>query len=392
MKKHLISILSFLFAFSIQAANEVAFSPVYTNYKFTLPVAGVTHPDGSGRIFLVEQGGVIRILPADRSSSEEAPVFLDISGRDMIAHTFEEGLLGLVFHPDFKNNRKFYIYYTHQHPKRTILSELTVFEQNLDRANLSSERKLLEIPQPYWNHNSGNLVFGPDGMLYIAVGDGGKRDDVRRLAQNPFLLNGKVLRIDVNNRSQGLGYGIPEDNPFVGKEGMRGEIWAMGLRNPWGIDYDRKTGIFWLADVGQDLREEVNHIKKGANYGWSFREADQKFPKREDAAPKGSDFEEPVAVYGRPEGVSITGGVVYYGKKHSKLKGHFLYGDWGTGHVWAASHDVKKNKSADRMIFRNNEQGSRKDFVFKPSAFLSAGDGEVLCLSWNGGIFEMTSP
>ena len=352
----------------------------------------MTHPDGSGRIFLVEQGGVIRILPADRSSSEEAPVFLDISGRDMIAHTFEEGLLGLVFHPDFKNNRKFYIYYTHQHPKRTILSELTVFEQNLDRANLSSERKLLEIPQPYWNHNSGNLVFGPDGMLYIAVGDGGKRDDVRRLAQNPFLLNGKVLRIDVNNRSQGLGYAIPEDNPFVGKEGMRGEIWAMGLRNPWGIDYDRKTGIFWLADVGQDLREEVNHIKKGANYGWSFREADQKFPKREDAAPKGSDFEEPVAVYGRPEGVSITGGVVYYGKKHSKLKGHFLYGDWGTGHVWAASHDVKKNKSADRMIFRNNEQGSRKDFVFKPSAFLSAGDGEVLCLSWNGGIFEMTSP
>ena len=132
MRKHLIPILSFLFAFSIQAANEVAFSPVYTNYKFTLPVAGVTHPDGSGRIFLVEQGGVIRILPADRSSSDEAPVFLDISGRDMIAHTFEEGLLGLVFHPDFKSNRKFYIYYTHQHPKRTILSELTVFEQNLD--------------------------------------------------------------------------------------------------------------------------------------------------------------------------------------------------------------------------------------------------------------------
>ena len=230
-------------------------------------------------------------------------------------------------------------------------------------------------------------------MLYIAVGDGSKRDDVRRLAQNPFLLNGKVLRIDVNNRSQGLGYAIPEDNPFV-KEGMRGEIWAMGLRNPWGIDYDRKTGIFGslsLMSARTFVKKSITSKKVLTTVGVfarptkSFRSV--KMPPR-----KVLTLRNRLQYMGVLKGVSITGGVVYYGKKHSKLKGHFLYGDWGTGHVWAASHDVKKNKSADRMIFRNNEQGSRKDFVFKPSAFLSAGDGEVLCLSWNGGIFEMTSP
>lgn len=364
--------------------NEVDFEETYKGLNFTLPVAAVYPPDDSKRLFLVEQGGRILILPEDRNS-KSYKVFLDISGRDMIAHAFEEGLLGLAFHPDFKNNRKFYIYYSHQHPKRSILSEMQVFGKNPDRANVSSERKLLEIPQPFWNHNSGNLAFGPDGMLYVAVGDGGKRDDVLRLAQNPFLLNGSVLRIDVNSRSQGLQYGIPEDNPFVGKEGMAPEIWALGLRNPWGIDYDHKTGLFWLADVGQNKKEEVNLVQKGGNYGWSFREGDEKFAIRTDAPPEDAKFIEPVTVYPRDEGTSITGGVVYYGKKFPKLKGHFLYGDWGTGHVWATDKDGNA-----RMVYRNTEKGKPRNFVFKPSAFVSSPDGEILVLSWNGGIFEMT--
>jgi glucose/arabinose dehydrogenase len=228
-------------------------------------------------------------------------------------------------------------------------------------------------------------------MLYVAVGDGGKRDDIRRLAQNPFMLNGKVLRIDVNSRSEGLQYGIPEDNPFVGQEGVREEIWATGLRNPWGIDYDLKTGLFWLADVGQNAVEEVNLVEKGANYGWSFREGDKKFAGRTDPAPDSAKFTEPVAVYGRPDGTSITGGVVYYGSKFPDLKGQFLYGDWGTGHIWAVSYDqTKKKANGGKMIFRNNEKGNPKQFIFKPAAFTRDPDGEVLVLSWNGGIFEMT--
>lgn len=390
MKKLPILLLILVFPVAGFAANEVSFEPVFQKLKFTLPVAAVVPPDGTGRLFLIEQGGRILLLPKDRKGGGSVEVFLDFTGRDMIAHAFEEGLLGLVFHPDFKKNRKFYIYYSHQHPKRTILSEMQTFADKPNRADPSTERKLLEIPQPFWNHNSGNMTFGPDGMLYLAVGDGGKRDDVRRLAQNPFMFNGKVLRLDVNSRSKGLQYGIPKDNPFVGKEGMRGEIWALGLRNPWGIDYDHKTGVFWLADVGQDLREEVNHIRKGANYGWSFREADQKFAKRLDTAPAGSKFEEPVAVYGRPEGVSITGGVVYYGKRHARLKGHFLYWDWGTGHVWAVGYNTSTKKATKaRMIFRNNEKGNPRKFIFKPSFFVNAPDGEVLVFSWTGGAFEM---
>lgn len=379
-----------LFVASLVNAN-VKFNEVYKNIKFKLPVAALYPPDGSNRLFLAEQGGRILILPEDRKNADSYEVFLDISGRDLIAHTFEEGLLGLAFHPCFKKNRKFYIYYTHQHPKRTILSEFTTFEKNPNRANLSSERKLLEIPQPYWNHNSGNLVFGQDGMLYVAVGDGGKRDDIRRLAQNPFMFNGKVLRIDVDSRSEGIQYGIPDDNPFVGQEGVRAEIWATGLRNPWGIDYDLKTGLFWLADVGQNAVEEVNLVEKGGNYGWSFREGDKRFPGRTDPAPDSAKFVEPVAVYGRPDGTSITGGVVYYGSKFPDLKGQFLYGDWGTGHVWAVAYNQDKKKShGGKMIFRNNEKGNPKQFIFKPAAFTRDPDGEILVLSWNGGIFEMT--
>ncbi|MBT5690138.1 MAG: glucose sorbosone dehydrogenase, partial [Opitutae bacterium] len=175
MKKTFILVTSFVFSLGLLSANEVSFKPVFSKLKFTLPVAAVVPPDDTGRLFLVEQGGRILILPEDRIGGDSVEVFLDFTGRDMIAHAFEEGLLGLVFHPDFKKNRKFYVYYSLQHPKRTILSEMEVFTDKPNRANLSTERKLLEIPQPFWNHNSGNMTFGPDGMLYLAVGDGGKR-------------------------------------------------------------------------------------------------------------------------------------------------------------------------------------------------------------------------
>ncbi|MGI9240563.1 MAG: PQQ-dependent sugar dehydrogenase, partial [Verrucomicrobiales bacterium] len=214
-----------------------------------LPAAAVVAPDGSGRQFLVLQGGKILILPADQSAGE-AKVFLDLSGLDLIDKAFEEGLLGLALHPKFADNGKFYIYHTQQSPKRTRVVEMSVKEGDRDQADPESTRLLMEIPQPFWNHNSGNMLFGPDGFLYIGVGDGGKGGDPLQFGQNLFVLNGSILRIDVDKRDGDLEYGIPSDNPFAGKEGCRGEIYAYGMRNPWGLSFDGE-GRLWCADVGQ---------------------------------------------------------------------------------------------------------------------------------------------
>ena len=177
---------------------------------------------------------------------------------------FEEGLLGLAFHPQFKENRKFYVYYSQQDMKRSVISEIMASAEDPDKADLSTERILLEIPQPFWNHNSGNLLFGPEGYLYIGSGDGGKRDDITRTAQNTFSLNGKILRIDVNTKQGSRQYGIPQDNPYAGQVGAREEVYALGLRNPWGIHFDG-AGQFWVAGVGQDIWEEINIVEKGSN-------------------------------------------------------------------------------------------------------------------------------
>jgi glucose/arabinose dehydrogenase len=251
--------------------SDYKLEPAFTKIQVHRPVAIVIPPDGSNRLFLVQQRGKILILPKDESTSE-AKVFLDFTDRKMEAPKgdFEMGLLGLAFHPKFAENRKFYVYYTGSDMMRSIISELHVSKDDPSKADLSTERVLLEQPQPFWNHNCGNLLFGPDGYLYIPFGDGGKRDDATRGAQNMFMLLGKVLRIDVDHKQGSRQYGIPEDNPFVKVEGARPEIWALGLRNPWGIHFDQ-DGNFWLADVGQDIWEEVNLIEKGGNYGWSFR-------------------------------------------------------------------------------------------------------------------------
>ena len=192
------------------------------------------------------------------SPPSEAPVFLDISDRKLATPKgeFEMGLLGLAFHPKFTENGKFYIYYTRTDMMRSIISEMQVSKSDPSKADMATERILLEQPQPFWNHNCGNLLFGPDGYLYIPFGDGGKRDDAVRSAQNMFNLLGKVLRIDVNRTQGSRAYGIPADNPYPEREGIRPEIWACGVRNPMGHHFD-EDGNFWLADVGQDIWEEV---------------------------------------------------------------------------------------------------------------------------------------
>jgi quinoprotein glucose dehydrogenase len=376
-------------------AQEIAAAPAcqlvqaWPKVKVNLPLALTVAPDGSRRNFVVQQRGKILLLPQDEAAAE-AKVFLDLSGRKMEASdgAFEEGLIGMAFHPDFARNRKFFVCYTQQDPKRSVVSEFQCDAANPDKADESTERVILEMPLPYWNHHSGNLLFGPDGFLYITVGDGGKRDDATRGAQNLFMLLGKMLRIDVNSKQGARQYAIPADNPFAKTPGARPEVYAWGLRNPWGIHFDAE-GALWCADVGQDLWEEINLIEKGGNYGWSFREGMQKFPLRTDAPPEDAKLVDPIHVYTRNDGLSITGGVVYRGEKIPALKGAYVYGDWAFGHIWALRYDKAARKVvSNTVIVRGNTDPNAKDMV-KPSAICEDAAGEICVLDWNHRIFRL---
>lgn len=295
-------------------------------------------PDQSKRLFVVEQPGRILILPQDRAGRETV-TFLDISDRKPYGGN-EEGLLGLTFHPQFKANGKFYVYYTEHTPRRSVLSEFQVSRHDPNAADPSSERILLQIPQPYENHNGGATLFGPDGYLYLSLGDGGSANDPHYNGQKLTTLLGKIIRIDVNTRTGDLPYGLPSDNPFVGKGAeARPEIWAYGLRNAWRMSFDRETGELWAGDVGQNKWEEVDVITRGGNYGWNYREGFHAFT---NPPPADVRMIEPIIEYphqpalstNHTPGLSITGGYVYRGQKNPSLRGVYLYADWMMGTIW----------------------------------------------------------
>jgi quinoprotein glucose dehydrogenase len=365
------------------AAPEIEITQTFKNQKIKLPVALAIPPDGTDRLFLVQQFGKITILPKDRDSEKEI-TFLDVTDRPLIKQQFEEGLLGLAFHPDYARNRKFYIYYSLQDPKHTRVSEMQTFADDPNKADLSTERVLLEIPQPFWNHNSGNILFGPDGYLYIAIGDGGKSNDPQRFSQNTFVYNGKILRIDVNKRAGNRPYGLPEDNPFLDKPGHHPEIFALGLRNPWGLTFHPDTNQLWAADVGQNAWEEINIITKGGNYGWSFNEATHPANARTDKPSKDVQFIAPIHEYGREDGISITGGIHYRGAAVPQLQGKYIYGDWGFGTIWAL--ETKDGKKTENTVIFKRPEASK----FRPTAFVEDADGELLILSHDHKIYTIS--
>jgi glucose/arabinose dehydrogenase len=379
-------------AVSSRGENRVEIVETWENITFHIPVFLAIPPDGSDRLFLIDLDGHVYILPEDRRSPK-ATVFLDLSDRELTERTqrfTEEGLLGFAFHPRFAENGKFYVSYTLQNPKRSVVSELTVSDADPNMADMSSERVILEVRQPFWNHNSGNILFGPeDGCLYIAFGDGGLRNDARRFAQNLFVMNGKMLRIDVDSRTGSLGYGIPADNPFVDEAGILPEIWAYGLRNPWGLWIDPKTRLFWCADVGQDLWEEIDLIERGGNYGWSYFEGTQRFGERHlETLPEDANFVEPVFTYGRDLGFSITGGFVYRGRRLQDLNERYVYGDFKTGRIWALHLDPNSQAVvSNQLIYEKPDPGAKGGF--QPNAFCPDAEGEVLALSWDGKIYEL---
>ncbi|HKW51348.1 MAG TPA: PQQ-dependent sugar dehydrogenase [Candidatus Eisenbacteria bacterium] len=278
-------------------------------------------PGDTARIFVAEKTGAIRILK--RGQILPRP-FLDISG--LVSNGGEQGLLGLAFHPQYVSNGKFYVDYTDRAGDTRVVEYLV--SSNPDSASAVS-REILFVKQPYANHNGGQVAFGPDGYLYIGLGDGGSGGDPQGNGQNLNALLGKILRIDVNSGSP---YSIPAGNPFVGQTGKRGEIWSYGLRNPWRFCFDRANGDMIIADVGQTAWEEVDYEPAGMggrNYGWNRMEGKHCYPPGTTCNQTGLVL--PVTEYDHQAGCSVTGGYVYRGSLHPELAGTYFYGDYCTG-------------------------------------------------------------
>jgi glucose/arabinose dehydrogenase len=311
----------------------------------------LTHAgDGSDRVFVATQHGAIHVFPNDQKATK-TKVFLDIQDRVIYNdNQNEEGFLGLAFHPDYKANGEFFVFYTTKKAKMTnVVSRFRVRKDDPDRADPDSEEELFRVTRPFWNHDGGTLCFGPDGMLYVALGDGGSANDPFGNGQNLKTLLGKVLRIDVNRKDEGKNYAAPKDNPFVDKPEARSEIWAYGLRNVWRMAFDRKTGRLWASDVGQNLYEEIDILERGGNYGWNAREGVHPFGSNGSGPRK--DLIEPIWEYHHDVGKSCTGGTVYRGPRLPELDGLYLYADYVTTKIWALGYDFdKKRVVANRPI------------------------------------------
>jgi len=350
-----------------------------------MPVWITAPPDGSQRILVVEQKGKA-FLFKNKTDVKKTSLFLDLSGRIRMAHP-EEGLLSLAFHPSYSTNGLFYVYYIADQPHREVLSQFRVDPRNPNRADPHSEKILLQIPKHFGNHNGSTLLFGPDGYLYFGLGDGGGAGDPDNNGQNLGSLWGKILRIDVDHQDPGLAYGLPRDNPFVGRPNARGEIWAYGLRNPWRMSFDRKTGDLWCGDVGQDKWEEIDLIQKGGNYGWSLMEGNHPYKRNQSyAAP----LLPPVLDYPhRPEdstnpapfnGACVTGGYVYRGSRLKDLEGVYLYADYILGWVRGLRLD-EKGRVLDEKLIEQPEN---------ISSFGEDEKGEIYLLGYsNGKIYRL---
>ena len=347
-------------------------------------VSGLTEPvgmevpnDGTGRLFVLEQAGRIRII---QNGSLVVEPFLDLTSK--VESGGEKGLLGLAFHPSFSSNGRFFVYYTQRVAAQlqSVFSEYAVSGSNPNQADAATERILLVVDQPFDNHNGGQLAFGPDGFLYIGLGDGGGAGDPFLNGQNLQALLGKVLRIDVDSAfAPGKQYAIPGDNPFSLPEGLP-EIWAYGLRNPWRFSFDRMTGSLFVGDVGQDSFEEVDIVTKGGNFGWNTMEGSHCYPPGSSCDSTGLVPSVMEYAHDASGGESIIGGFVYRGAEIPALAGNYLFGDLTSGNIWAGSQDSSGNWSQTLVLKHNLTVSSFGQDTAGELYVLDYGNGAVLRL------------
>ncbi len=376
--------------------------------KFDRPLCIDHHQGDPAVYYVIEQYGRIYRIPRDGEQGGRE-LFLDWRSQTLSPRSGghnEEGLLGFAFAPKFDENGFVYLYYSRKTGQKTlrrrgkefqvptresVLSRFaTVLHGKQRIAVVDSELPILRVPQPYGNHNGGTIAFGPDQMLYVALGDGGAANDPLKAGQDLSNLLGSILRLDVRNATNSSPYKVPADNPFVGRDQARGEIWAYGVRNPWRISFDRATGELWCADVGQNLWEEVNRVVQGGNYGWNKREALHAFSSKKkpltdaekSASRAGADqagMLDPVAEYHHREGVSVTGGYVYRGTDLPELRGQYLYADYQTGRLWSVAEDRTAGKHRVTALMR------------RAGAVASFGEtdaGEILILRYDGDLIS----
>lgn len=349
----------------------------------TSVVTGLSSPidlqapsDNSNRLFVVEQGGTIRII----SGGALLPTaFLDISS-SVDFDGGEMGLLGLAFHPSYSQNRKFYVNYDRLlgGQLQTIIAEFQASSANPDQADPLTERILLLVNQPFTNHKAGQLAFGPDGFLYIALGDGGSGGDPQGNGQNLQTLLGKMLRIDVDHTSAGLQYSIPSDNPFVGASALP-EIWAYGFRNPWRFSFERGGTRLFAADVGQDSFEEIDILQAGGNFGWNTMEGSHCFSPSSGCSMSGLIL--PITEYDHGQGQAVIGGYVYKGAAIAGLGGTYLFTDFYGGEIWGLQ------EAPPGMWTRIDLLNSGRNL----SSFGQDAAGEIYVTDYSGSVLKLTA-
>ncbi|MFD2333567.1 PQQ-dependent sugar dehydrogenase [Cohnella sp. GCM10020058] len=360
------------------APARVKLTPVFERVNLERPTAIETR---GGRLYVTEQEGrVVAIKTSEAVSGGKTETVLDLTDRVYSKGT-EQGLLGLAFDPQYEDNGFVYVNYTTQ--TKTVVARYTLAkdgEAASEKAN--GEKVLLTFKQPYANHNGGQLAFGPDGYLYIGTGDGGSSGDPQGNGQNKQSLLGKILRIDVIRTEGDKAYAIPADNPFA-KGGGAKEIYAYGLRNPWRFSFDADTGELWAADVGQNQFEEIDKIVRGGNYGWNLKEADRCYDPASgcEAEASQADVIDPIWSYGRQEGQSITGGYVYRGTDITNLAGWYIYGDYGSGKIWALQEETG-GKYRNALLLQSE---------LNITTFGRDERGELYLTSAEGGLYRLDS-
>jgi glucose/arabinose dehydrogenase len=372
-------------------ATKVAFP----NLQFDRPVAFADPDDGSNLFFVVEQhAATIQSFPNERSTRDKQ-LFLKLP--DPIHRGNEEGLLGLAFHPKYKENKQFFVYYSadDQGKRRSVVSRFRASSSDPRAADSASEERIwVSAEDPFENHNGGTIEFGPDGCLYITLGDGGAADDPMSSGQNPADWFGSILRIDVDHPARGKLYGIPADNPAKRSRKFSRwapEVYCIGLRNVWKFSFDRQTGELWAGDVGQNLWEMVHKIENGGNYGWSIKEGFHPFqPQRRQRADAAAKIQPPIVEYPhaptrdrKDSGLSITGGYVYRGKKLPALAGVYVYGDFDSGRIWGLRYENGKLLTNGELI----DMG--KNPKLNIASFGEDAQGELYILAFDGRLHEL---